>query len=169
MSSFTDNLYCFDVGLTDDFEVTKPISFYSTCVDKGLKTTLLPGFRSDGDSIPWYLKPIVRGSARRFQRAYGFHDAWARVFKYYYLLYPSLTQPPEHKECPYSYHLGNLLLDEALTVLKMKRYTRAKIYYGLQIGCNATDDLRKLENAVNYTTFEIVEIIEGKESLTIKD
>jgi len=163
MSSFTGNLYSVDLGLTDEFEVTEPISFYSTMADKGLKTTLLPGFKSDGDSITWYLKPIVRGSARRFQRAYAFHDCWARVFKFYYLLNPKLKLLPEHSECPHSYKMGNLLLDEALKVLEMNAYTRAKIYYGLQIGCNASDDLRKLENACAFSTFEIVEIIDGKE------
>ena len=116
MSKFTGNMKVEFLGLSEEMKIEEPISFYSTKADKGLKTTLLPGFISDGDSTPSFLKPVVRGSKRRFQRGYAFHDAWFRTFKYYYLLNPDMKIPSEHIDGPDSYKTGNLLLDEALEV-----------------------------------------------------
>ena len=145
MSSFNNNLTVTFLGNTDDVLVERVVGYYSELVFPGLATILLPGFISDLDSIPEWLKSLVRASRNRYKICYAFHDAWYRLWYYYEVLCPNLKPPPEHElydEIPYK--MGDLLLDESLKVKKMGRYPRGKVYYGLRwFGSPGSNDVNK--------------------------
>jgi len=133
-SSFNNNLKVEFLGNTDDVRVLEEVKYYSEGVFPGLVTTLYPGFISDLDSIPEWVKGMVRASRNRYKICYAYHDAWWRLYYYYFTLCPDLTIPPEHiliKEIPYV--KGDLLLDEALKVKELGWYPRGKVYYGLRM------------------------------------
>ena len=162
MSVFTSNLHVEFLKRSDNFKLDQDVSFYSVKADKGLKTTLLKGFISDGDSTPTLLKPIVRASGNRYQIIYAFHDAWFRVYYHYYVNNVISVIPPTHVDCPNSYKMGNLLLDEGLEILGLGGYPRGKVYYGLQMFGRSTKNEAMIENALEYTKFEYIEIIDEK-------
>lgn len=166
MSSFNNNLLVEFLGNTDDVEVRRLVRYYSERVFPGLVTSLAPGFISDLDSIPEWVKSIARASQNRFKICYAMHDAWYRLWYYYEVLYPNLMPPVEHElydEIPYK--MGDLLLDESLEVKGMPRYTRGKVYYGLRLfGSPGSDDVNKdrikLEESIQFIKLEKYETIE---------
>ena len=162
ISNFTNDLHVVFLGLSDDFMLTEELSFYSDTVMPGFKTTLLPGFISDGDSIPPILKGVVGGSARRYQRIYAFHDAWYRVWAYYNYVYPDAPVAEEHRDCP-TLRQADFLLDEGFIVLGMNWYTRGKVSLGLKIGGYPTGKKENIINAMQYVRYERFEIIEPAE------
>jgi len=163
ISNFTNDLHVVFLGLSDDFLITEEISFYSDTIMPGFKTTLLPGFISDGDSIPPILKGLVRASARRYQRIYAFHDAWYRVWAYYNYVYPDAQVAEEHMNYP-TLEQGDAMLDEGFTVLGMDWYTRGKVSLGLKIGGQPTGKKENVINAMQYVRYERFEIIKPAES-----
>jgi len=158
ISNFTNDLHVVFLGLSDDFMITEDISFYSKTIMPGFKTTLLPGFISDGDSIPPWLKGIVRLSQRRYQRAYAFHDAWFRVWAYYNIIFPDAPVAKQHAKYP-TLKQSNLLLDEGLEVLGANAYARSKVYTGLKIAGRPTKNKAQIINAMQYVRFEHFEMI----------
>lgn len=157
MGSFTKDLYRRDIGITNQFEIIEPISFYSEKVISGLKIKILPGFISDGDSTPWFLKPMVRASARRYQRSYVLHDGLFRLWGYYNLLHPKMEPLAIHQPLP-TIKESNLILDESLEVLHLGRYPRAKVYYGLQL-CGSPGTIKNLERVRAFeNAWEFVEL-----------
>lgn len=164
-SSFNSKLLVEFDGMTDDVEVRRLVSYYSERVFPGLVTTLFPGFISDLDSIPEWLKGFVRASRNRYKIAYAFHDAWYRLWYYYEILCPELKPPIEHElydEIPYK--VADLLLDECLEVKRLDRTARAKVYYGLRwFGSPGTSDIVadkiKIEKSISFIKLEKFENI----------
>ena len=84
MSSFTDDLNVTFIGGTELMRVGQGICFYSSVHVPGLQICVLPGSISDGDSIPFIIRGIVRASKRQYQAAYVVvHDPLYKLWAYY--------------------------------------------------------------------------------------
>lgn len=164
-SSFNSKLLVEFDGMTDDVEVRRMVSYYSERVFPGLVITLFPGFISDLDSIPEWLKGMVRASRNRYKICYAYHDALYRLWYYYEVLCPNLTPPLEHElydEIPYK--TGDLLLDEMLELKGLGAYARNKVYHGLRwFGSPGTGDIVadkiKIEKSISFIKLEKFENI----------
>ena len=137
MSSFTSNILLEQLGTTENCEVKRKFSFYSDIY--GLRVTIKKGFITDLASIPPILQGIVRASSPKYWRAFVTHDAMYR-------------KGVNQKQ-------SDVMLDEALKVLGMGAYTRAKIYYPLRIFGSPTDNEELIENAIHCVELDYFEII----------
>jgi hypothetical protein len=137
MSSFTSNILLEQLGKTENCEVKRRFSFYSDRF--GLRVTIKKGFITDLASIPQILTGIVRASSPIYFRAFCLHDALYR------------------KGLPLKE--ADIMLDEALNILGMGAYARAKIYYGLRMFGSPTTDEALIQNATKNVILDYYELI----------
>jgi len=137
MSSFTGNILLEQLDTTDMCMVKRQFTFYSYKAQVDI--TIKKGFLTDLASIPAIIKSIVRGSANRYWRAYVVHDALYHI--------------------GYDRKLSDIILDEALEVLGMGSYTRGKIYYGLRMFGQPTNDSELIDNAHQTVIIDDIHII----------
>lgn len=128
MSNFLHDFDIRQLGLTENVELLSDVGYYSTRFK--IVVIMRAGFMTDLDSIPTILKSVVRASPKRSWRAYCLHDALFRK--------------------GYDQKTSDLILDEALTILKISFYSRQKVYYGLRMFGNPTTNEELLENALQY-------------------
>ena len=137
MSSFTGNILLEQLGRTENCEVKRMFSFYSEIY--GLRVTIKRGFITDLASIPSILQSVARASSPVYFRAFVLHDACYR-------------KGVDRKQ-------ADIMLDEALKVLGMGAYARAKIYYSLRMFGSPTTDEALIENATKYIMLDYFEVI----------
>ena len=137
MSSFTSNILLEQLGRTENCEVKRMFSFYSDIY--GLKVTIKKGFITDLASIPPILSGVARASSSLYWRAFCLHDGLFR-------------KGVDQKQ-------SDVMLDEALTVLGMSAYARAKIYYPLRMFGTPTTDEALIENATKHIILDYYEVI----------
>lgn len=160
-SSFNNNLKAEFLGITDNVKILERLSYYSKTLLPGIVVTMEEGFVSDLDSIPECLKGIARASANRYKRAYALHDALYRLWAYYEIVHPDIVPPPEHEFIEdINLKKADLMLDEALKVLGMDAYTRAKLYYGLRAFGSPSKDKVSIENSIECVKIEMYDSIE---------
>lgn len=109
--------------------------------DKGIIITMKAGFITDGGSYNNILVPSVGSQTGMYFRAYALHDIIART---------------DH----YSFAASNIILDEALELLKMSWWRRQKVYYPLQLFGSPVKDPELLNNAKRHIVVETVDKIE---------
>ena len=134
MSLFTGNILLEQLGLTDNCEVKRRFSFYST--RENVEVVVKKGFITDLGSIPPCLKSFVRASAIHLWRAYVVHDSLYRV--------------------GFDKRRSDNILDEALELLGLNAYARWKVRIGLYWFGKPTDDDGLILNA--HQCVKIVEL-----------
>ncbi len=106
----------------------------------GVKITMVHGFITDGGSFNNKLVPMVGSQTGRYFRAYALHDILARTSYF-------------------TFRESNIILDEALELLKMSSTVRRLVYNPLNWFGSPTDEPDLLQNAQEHIKVEYYEII----------
>ena len=102
---------------------------------------MLKGFITDGGSFNNKLVPMVGSQTGKYFRAYALHDVLCRT---------------DH----FTFKEANIVLDEALTLLKMSWAIRQYVYYPLEWVGSPVKDPKLIANAKEHMVIDYYEISE---------